>query len=60
MSIRLTLVASEKGYKGVVAAMDLLRDGGSALDAVEMACRIIEDDPEEHTVGYSGLPSILG
>jgi beta-aspartyl-peptidase (threonine type) len=60
MSIRPTLVASEKGYKGVVAAMDLLRDGGSALDAVEMACRIIEDDPKEHTVGYSGIPSILG
>lgn len=43
-----------------MAAMELLRSGGSALDAVELACRITEDDPEDHSVGYSGLPNLLG
>lgn len=54
------IVASENGRFGAVAAMDLLKQGGSALDAVELACRIVEDDPEEHSVGYSGLPNVLG
>jgi len=55
-----TIVASENGRKGAAEAMKLLRQGGSALDAVEIASRIVEDDPEEHSVGYSGLPNLLG
>lgn len=54
------LVASENGRRGAVAAMALLREGGSALDAVELACRIVEDDPEEQSVGYGGLPNVVG
>jgi beta-aspartyl-peptidase (threonine type) len=30
------------------------------LDAVEVACQITEADPEDHSVGYSGLPNVLG
>lgn len=55
-----TMVASENGRKGMLAAMELLRNGGSALDAVELAARVTEDDPDDHTVGYGGLPNILG
>jgi beta-aspartyl-peptidase (threonine type) len=40
--------------------MELLRQGGSALDAVELAARIVEDDPDDHSVGYGGLPNVLG
>ena len=54
------MVASENGRAGMQAAMKLLREGGRALDAVELACRITEADPEEHSVGYSGLPNVLG
>ncbi|HRW05572.1 MAG TPA: N(4)-(beta-N-acetylglucosaminyl)-L-asparaginase [Caldilineaceae bacterium] len=54
------IVSSENGRFGAMAAMDLLKNGGSALDAVELACRVVEDDPEEHSVGYSGLPNVLG
>lgn len=54
------MVASENGRRGMLAAMALLREGGSALDAVELACRIVEDDPDDHSVGYSGLPNVLG
>ncbi len=54
------IVASENGRAGALAAMELLRSSGRALDAVELASRITEADPEEHSVGYSGLPNILG
>ena len=54
------IVASENGRAGMIAAMQLLRAGGSALDAVELAARITEDDPNDHTVGYGGMPNVLG
>ncbi len=54
------IIASENGRGGAVAAMELLRRGGSAIDAAELAARITEDDPEEHSVGFSGLPNLLG
>lgn len=43
-----------------MVAMRLLHLGASALDAVEAACRVTEDDPEDHSVGYGGLPNVLG
>ncbi len=55
-----TIVASENGRFGAIAAMAHLVQGGSALDAVELACRIVEDDPTDPSVGYGGLPNILG
>lgn len=54
------VVASENGRAGAAAAMEVLRGGGSALDAVEVACRVTEDDPEDHSVGYGGLPNVMG
>lgn len=54
------LVASENGRAGILAAMELLRAGGSALDAVEAATRVSEADPSEQSVGFGGLPNILG
>lgn len=54
------IVSSENGRKGILAAIEGLRRGGSALDVVEIACRVVEDDPDEHSVGYSGLPNLAG
>lgn len=54
------IVASENGRAGAVAAMEMLRAGGRALDAVEIACRVVEDDPADHSVGYGGLPNVVG
>jgi beta-aspartyl-peptidase (threonine type) len=54
------VVASENGRAGATAAMELLRRGGKALDAVEVACRVTEDDPADHSVGYGGLPNVAG
>jgi isoaspartyl peptidase/L-asparaginase-like protein (Ntn-hydrolase superfamily) len=54
------LVASELGEVGLPAAMDLLRSGGSAMDAVEAAVRAAEDNEADHYVGVGGLPNLLG
>jgi beta-aspartyl-peptidase (threonine type) len=54
------LVASSNAAVGFPAAMEGLRGGGWALDAVEVAVHAVEDNPEDHTVGYSGLPNLIG
>jgi beta-aspartyl-peptidase (threonine type) len=40
--------------------MAVLRRGGTALDAVEAAMRVCEDDADDHYVGTGGLPNALG
>ncbi len=40
--------------------MDVLKSGGSALDAVEAGIRLVEANPDDHTVGYNGYPNLLG
>jgi L-asparaginase / beta-aspartyl-peptidase len=54
------LVASANGAVGMDAAWDVLASGGSALDAVEVGTRLVEDEPTDHTVGYGGYPNLLG
>jgi beta-aspartyl-peptidase (threonine type) len=54
------VVASENGSFGLPAAWKALQDGASALDAVEAGVRAVEDNPDDHTVGYAGHPNIDG
>lgn len=54
------IIASERGEVGLPAAMDILRGGGSALDAVEAALRLCEDNLSDHYVGTGGLPNARG
>ncbi len=54
------LVSSENGRLGLIAAMALLRNGGTALDAVEAAARVTEADISDMSVGRGGLPNVLG
>lgn len=48
------------GKKANAAAWPALARGGSALDAVEAACRDAEADPNNHTVGLGGYPDSEG
>lgn len=54
------IIASQNGAIGLPAAMEILRNGGSAVDAVVKGCELVEANPDDHTVGYSGLPNLLG
>lgn len=44
------------GIEANAEAWKTLSTGGTALDAVERGVRIIEDNPEERSVGYGGRP----
>jgi beta-aspartyl-peptidase (threonine type) len=54
------IVASSNGRVGISAAMEVLRNGGSAIDAVEAGIRLVESNPQDHTVGLGGIPNLLG
>ena len=54
------IIASSNGAVGIDDAMRALRDGGSALDAVEIGIRLVEANPGEHSVGVNGYPNIIG
>ncbi len=54
------LVASANGDVGMTAGMEILQSGGSAIDAVEAACRVVEDNLEDHSVGTGGYPNADG
>lgn len=54
------LISSGNGDIGIGAGWEVLRSGGSALDAVEAATRIVESNVEDESVGLGGLPNILG
>ena len=54
------IIASSNGAIGIDQAMQALKKGGSALDAVEIGIRLVEANPDEHSVGYNGYPNILG
>ncbi|MBY8878815.1 N(4)-(beta-N-acetylglucosaminyl)-L-asparaginase [Actinacidiphila acidipaludis] len=54
------IIGSERSEAGIPAGMEVLRRGGSALDAVEAAMRRCEDNPADHYVGTAGLPNARG
>ncbi len=58
--VQATVAGSSNAAIGLPAAWEILSAGGSALDAVEAAARIVEDDEADHGVGYAGLPNLLG
>jgi len=54
------IVASSNGKVGISAAMAVLRNGGTAIDAVEAGTRLVESNPQDDTVGVGGIPNLLG
>jgi beta-aspartyl-peptidase (threonine type) len=54
------IIGSSNGRVGIAAGWAILQAGGSALDAVEAATRLVEDNPDDHSVGYGGYPNLLG
>jgi beta-aspartyl-peptidase (threonine type) len=54
------IIGSERSEAGLPAGMNLLRQGASAIDAVEAALRLCEDNLEDHYVGTGGLPNARG
>ncbi|GJQ30643.1 MAG: asparaginase [Phycisphaerae bacterium] len=53
-------IASLNGVRSVARAVDLLREGYDPADAVVQGVRIVEDDPNDDSVGLGGLPNADG
>ena len=60
MVSELVIIGSERSEAGIPAAMEILRRGGSALDAVERGLQLCEDNLADHYVGTGGLPNARG
>jgi N4-(beta-N-acetylglucosaminyl)-L-asparaginase len=54
------IISSANGLHALDKGMDILKKGGDTLDAVVTAVTIVEDDPNDDSVGYGGLPNEEG
>jgi N4-(beta-N-acetylglucosaminyl)-L-asparaginase len=54
------IISSANGVHALGRGMDILKKGGDTLDAVVAAVTIVEDDPNDDSVGYGGLPNEQG
>ena len=57
---RPVVISSSNGMQATAKAMEMIRQGADALDAVIAGVNIVEDDPNDTSVGYGGLPNELG
>lgn len=51
------VIASHNGTTATQRAFELLSQGTPLLDAIVSGVSLVEDDPEELSVGYGGLPN---
>jgi N4-(beta-N-acetylglucosaminyl)-L-asparaginase len=51
------VVSSGNGIRATEKAMELMRQGADPLDAVIAGVNIVEEDPNDMSVGYGGLPN---
>lgn len=54
------MISSANGLNALGKGMDILKNGGDTLDAVVAAVTVVEDDPNDDSVGYGGLPNEEG
>jgi len=54
------VISSANGVKYLDDGMQVLKSGGDTLDAALAVVTKVEDDPEDDSVGYGGLPNEEG
>ncbi|MBT7809607.1 glycosylasparaginase, partial [Candidatus Poribacteria bacterium] len=54
---RPVVVSSGNGLAAAAKAMELMEQGSDTLDAVIAGVNIVENDPNDMSVGYGGLPN---
>lgn len=54
------LVASANGIRATAKAFELMQAGTEILEAIVTGVKIIEDDPNDNSVGYGGIPNEAG
>src|SRR5713101_6798159 len=51
------IISSANGLHALGRGMEILQKGGDTLDAVLATVNVVEDDPNDDSVGYGGLPN---
>lgn len=59
-SFPLKVISSANGLEATRKAFELLKQGADPLDAAIAGVNLVEDDPEDTSVGYGGLPNEEG
>lgn len=54
------VISSRNGMNAVERAMEVINTGADALDAVVAGVNLVEEDPNDTSVGYGGLPNANG
>jgi N4-(beta-N-acetylglucosaminyl)-L-asparaginase len=54
------IISSANGLHALDKGMDILRKGGDTLDAAVAVVTVVEDDPNDDSVGFGGLPNEEG
>jgi N4-(beta-N-acetylglucosaminyl)-L-asparaginase len=57
---RPVIISSANGLHALDKGMQVLKAGGDTLDAAVAAVTVVEDDPNDDSVGYGGLPNEEG
>src|ERR1700733_8861368 len=55
--VRPLIVSAANGFQHLNDGMEILKSGGDTLDAVLAVVTKVEDDPNDDSVGYGGLPN---
>lgn len=59
-TIKPIAIASGNGEKALVKAMEIIHQGSDALDAIIAGVNVVEENPNDMSVGYGGLPNEEG
>ncbi len=54
------VIASANGEKAIETTMEMIKSGEDSLDAAIAGVNIVENDPNDDSVGYGGLPNEEG
>ena len=57
---RPVMISSANGVNALGRGMEILKSGGDTLEAAVAAVTVVEDDPNDDSVGYGGLPNEEG
>ncbi|MFY9805470.1 MAG: N(4)-(beta-N-acetylglucosaminyl)-L-asparaginase [Candidatus Acidiferrales bacterium] len=58
--VRPLIISAANGFAHLDDGMEVLKSGGDTLDAVLAVVTKVEDDPNDDSVGYGGLPNEEG
>jgi len=58
--VKARIIGTRNAREFLPIGVKILREGGSALDAVEATVRAVEDNPLDTSVGYGGIPNLMG